>query len=266
MPKGQLLGQGRTAEIFAWENDQVLKLMRNPGASGSADQEARVAQIIDAAGLSAPAFAGQIVVDGRPGLLYERVNGPTLLQVVAQRPWRLLWAAQQQAILHAQMHNVSRPGLRSMRGHLQWCIDYVPQLTPSIKERALRRLRSLPDGNAICHGDFHPDNVIVSERGPVVLDWMTASSGPPAADVARTTLLFLGSGLPPAIPAAQIPVIKLIRRLYYQLYLRAYRRLRPMPGLLIQAWLPIMAAARLAESIAEEEAQWLAVVDSAFGT
>lgn len=265
MPKGQLIGQGRLAEVFGWDDGQVVKLMRSPGAQGEADYEARIARIVDTAKLAAPAFYGQVTVDGRPGLIYERVDGPTLLTELGKRPWRLVWGARQLAVLHAQMHNVTAPGLPTMRKQLDRNINNLPQLTTALKERILRRLRSLPDGNVICHGDFHPDNVIVSERGAVVIDWVTASHGPAAADVARTTLLLQGGGLPPGIDMGRRILIQTMRRIYYVLYLRTYQQLRPMPTLLIQTWLPILAAARLNEQIPAEEAHWLAVVNTAFG-
>ncbi len=46
-------------------------------------------------------------------------------------------------------------------------------------------------GTAVCHGDFNPSNVIVSEDGTLsVCDWAHATQGAPAADVAMTYLLF----------------------------------------------------------------------------
>ncbi|MCB0113460.1 MAG: aminoglycoside phosphotransferase family protein [Caldilineaceae bacterium] len=265
MSKGNLLGQGRIAEVFAWGDGQVVKLMRSSNAQGEADYEARIARIVDTAGLSAPVFAGQVTVDGRPGLIFERFDGPTLLTEVGQRPWRLVWAARQLGALHAQMHSVNAPGLPSLRSKLEHSIGRIPQLTPTVKDRILRRVRVLPDGDIVCHGDFHPDNVIVSARGPVVIDWVTASHGPAAADVARTAVLFMGGAMPPGIDVGRRILIQTIRRIFYVIYLRTYQRRHPVPSLLIQTWFPILAAARLNEHIPEEEARWLAVVDAAFG-
>lgn len=264
MQKGELLAQGRTAEVFAWGDDQILKLYRDFAPTHWADHELRVGRAVIDAGLAAPIIHGLVDVDDRRGLIYERVDGPTLLQSVARRPWTLVQAARQLATLHAQMHNTSRPELPSQREQLHRSIQAAPQLTEELKARVRRRLASLPMGDAVCHGDYHPDNILLSARGPVIIDWMTASAGNPAADVARTTLLFLGNSLPPGMPPTQLVFVQAMRRLYYALYLRAYRRQRPMPSLAIQIWLPIMAAARLNEQIAEEEAQLLERVTRAF--
>ena len=163
------------------------------------------------------------------------------------------------------MHSVRRPQLPAQREQVRHAIQAAPQLTAETKARILRRLASLPTGDAVCHGDYHPDNILLSTHGPIVIDWMTVSAGNPAADVARTTLLFLRGSLPPGMPSTQRIFFQAVRRLYYALYLRAYRRLRPMPSLAIQTWLPILAAARLNEGIAEDEAQLLERVERAFG-
>jgi aminoglycoside phosphotransferase (APT) family kinase protein len=265
MPKGELLAQGRTAEIFAWGDDQILKLYRDFAPTHWVDHELWVALIIKEAGLAAPAVGELVEIDGQRGLLYERIEGPTLLQTVARRPWTMAQAARQFATLHAEMHTVRRPQLPSQHEQLRHAINAAPSLTEELKARVLRRLASLPAGDAVCHGDYHPDNILLSAHGPVIIDWMTVSAGNPAADVARTTLLFLGNSLPPGMPSVQRIFFQAVRRLYYALYLRAYQRLRPMPSLAIQIWLPILAAARLNEQIPEEEAQLLERVTRAFG-
>ena len=46
----------------------------------------------------------------------------------------------------------------------------------------------------LIHVDFHPDNVLLSERGPVVIDWANSRSGKPAFDVAMTWVIVATSG------------------------------------------------------------------------
>ena len=57
------------------------------------------------------------------------------------------------------------------------------------------RLHEIPfEGERLLHLDFHPDNVLLSQRGPVVIDWANARAGDPALDVAMTWVICATSG------------------------------------------------------------------------
>ena len=57
------------------------------------------------------------------------------------------------------------------------------------------RLEGMPKHNKLCHGDFNPSNVIITDDGTAyVIDWSHATQGNASADVARTYLLFWLNG------------------------------------------------------------------------
>ncbi|MFN8472471.1 MAG: phosphotransferase [Anaerolineae bacterium] len=255
--KGELLGEGRTAEVFAWGRDRVLKLYRAEMPPEWVDHEARVSRAVYDAGVAAPAVEGVVEIDGRRGIIYERVEGPTLIQWVMARPSRILEGGRILADLHVAMHSREGAGLPPQVAALRHDIEYAPPLEEADRVRLLQRLDRLPTGTAVCHGDFHPDNVVLTPRGPIVLDWPQASSGSPAADVARTELLFKHAALPPHLKLAQRVVIQASRRIFLAAYLRHYRSRRPLDESEVAAWMPIIAGARLNEYIPEEEANLL---------
>lgn len=256
-----VIGRGRTADILAWEGGRALKLFHDGVSAGAAQAEARTAQLIQAAGLPAPACHGMIEVEGRLGILFDRVSGPTLLRDMTSRPWRLLAAAHLLATLHAGMHQRSAPGLPSQPERLERRIRAAPALSPAARQAVLDALARLPSGAAICHGDFHPDNVVITSRGPVVLDWADATSGHPLGDVARTSLLLQLGGIPPGTPGRR--VFEVGRTLFHRAYVRRYFQLRSGAREQLDAWRAPVAAARLAEAIAEEQDRLLAIVEAA---
>lgn len=265
--KGALIGVGRIAEVFAWGDSRVLKLFRPEFPQEWAEHEARVSRAVCAAGVHAPAVGAVVEIDGRKGVVYERVDGPTMLHAVGEQPWTMPRAARQLAELHAQMHTCTCETLPSQREKLRSAIQRVEQLSDDLKACLLASLDHLPDGNAICHGDFHPDNVLMTARGPVTIDWPTASRGNPLADVARTAVLFQVGGLPPSAEGPQslaVRVLLRMRRVFYRIYERRYCALRSVARKDIEPWLPIQAAVRLNERIPGEEACLLAWVEEAF--
>jgi aminoglycoside phosphotransferase (APT) family kinase protein len=135
-----------------------------------------------------PAAYEFVEVEGRPGIVFERVEGPSLLEHAQARPWTLFEAVRLLAELHAQIHRCVAPvELPSQREWSAGDIDAVADLSATEKEAARRCLAELPDGTALCHGDFHPGNVLITPRGPVIIDWETATRGHPLGDVACTS-------------------------------------------------------------------------------
>ena len=260
------IGFGRTAEVYAWGKDQILKLYRPEMPCGWIADEARVGRIVAEAGLAVPSVGDVIELEGRLGIIYERIVGPSMLDELVRRPWTIFRSARQFAEVHAAMHACQRPELPSLRESLTRAIRYAPALPEATRTLASAALQRLPDGNAICHGDYHPDNLIASPRGAIVIDWMTGTHGNPAADVARTVLLFQTAVLPEGVSAIKRVMTQIFRRAFLAAYLRAYRRLRPISAADIARWLPILAAARLNERIAAEEAALLRLTEAAGST
>lgn len=249
------LARGRTADVFAWEDGQILKLFHNWFPREDIEFEQRIARAVHASGVNAPDVIGNIVqVEGRNGLIYERVNGRSMLELLPHQPWNIFAFAKRFARLHVQMHErVFKADISTQRSKLEYRIQHIEVLPPSLRAALLGRLVSLPDEERICHGDFHPANVLVTPQGDAVIDWMDASRGNPLADVARTTVIFLG-----AVESGQVsnPFMKTFVRTFHSAYLKEYFRLRPGGEEEYRRWLPIIAAARLSEGIRELET-WL---------
>jgi aminoglycoside phosphotransferase (APT) family kinase protein len=260
---GPLIATGRTAEVFGWTSGTVVKLLR-PGFPDSLGEEEAIAAVrVTAAGLAAPRFLGTQRVDGRYGLVYERVDGPSMVEVAVREPARAEALAARLAELHAAMHERSGSGLPETRDRLRSAIEHAPHVAADARLAALERLDALPTGSAIVHGDFHPGNVVMTERGPVVIDWLTAGIGPPAADVARTTFLLTGTVLDDTIPRERHALVEALRHRFAGAYLARYRAVRPLDETELAAWrLPILVA-RATERVAGEQATLPALIAAA---
>jgi aminoglycoside phosphotransferase (APT) family kinase protein len=247
-----LLGAGMRAEVFAWEPGIALKLDRHPGDASLIELERAALAAANAAGIPAPRLHGRVEVDGRPGLLLERLEGEDLLATLSRRPWRAVHVARAMGEVHAALHRTAAPpSLPSLREVLEWRIgsDLVP---PDIRDRALRRLESLPDGDRLLHGDFHPANLLPGREGPVAIDWTNAARGDPAADVARTRIIIQRAPLPASLPRPAARLMVRGRELLLWGYLREYSSRIALDRDALERWEPVWAAARLSEDIPEE--------------
>jgi tRNA A-37 threonylcarbamoyl transferase component Bud32 len=222
LDRAALLGRGLCADVYAWGDGRVLKLFHAPAGSERAHREFAATRAVHSAGLPVPAVDDVIEVEGRLGIVFERIEGPSLLGHTQARPWKLFAAVRLAAALHADIHRYSAPaGLPSFRERILARIE-ESDASAADKQSALQRLASLPDGTALCHGDFHPDNILLSPRGPVVIDWSSASRGHPIGDVAWTSRLMRTANLPPWSPWFAHLLLRSLRPAHHRTYLRCY--------------------------------------------
>ncbi|MCB8921732.1 MAG: phosphotransferase [Ardenticatenaceae bacterium] len=249
---GQLIAEGRTAEVYALDEDRVIKLFYDWCPSPWIQQEIEIANFIASMPIPSPKALKSIEIKGRQGIIYERVNGPSMLKLSTARPWMLFHFARQLAELHTEIHKNKVNGLPSQRNALAGVIQQLKSLSPDIKASVLKLLDELPDGNTLCHFDFHPDQVLITNNGPVIIDWMTAQQGHPHSDVARTCII-LKFGQVPYGSWAMRRIINMWRGIFYQTYIRHYLVLNPgVSKEKIINWMIPVAAGRLDEAIPDE--------------
>jgi uncharacterized protein (TIGR02172 family) len=223
-----LIGKGLTSDVFTWGEERVLKLAFSWLPAATAEREFAVTQAIHAAGVPVPAAFEIVQIGARHGIVFERVRGPSLLRQVEKRPWTLFAAARQLAELHVRIHAYVAPGkLPSQREQIKRWVEGAVDFSEAEKEVARRQLAQLPPGDCVCHGDFHPGNIVLTARGPVIIDWSTGTRGHALADVARTSVLFESASLPDETPLHIRFLMKAARRLLHVTYLNRYLELRP---------------------------------------
>ncbi|HEX9091661.1 MAG TPA: phosphotransferase [Anaerolineales bacterium] len=251
---------GFTAQIYAWKDGQVLKLFNQGISRGNVETEAELTRIAGVAGLPVPAVGDIVEVEGRYGLEYERIDGISILEALAKQPWMFAMFAHQLAGLQADMHKVQVPEMPSQHKRLQAKINRARLLSQNLRQAALKALDQLPHDDKLCHGDFHPGNILLAGRGPVIIDWLDASKGHPLMDIASSTLLFGGGPISPGTPGA--PMIRLLRQWFYRSYLRRYGEFCPFDRKQLSKWIPVAAAARLDENITRDENRLLSIAQT----
>lgn len=191
----ELVGRGRSADVFEHGEGRVLRRYRTPR-----NTRLEVAAMEHARAHGFPAPAARAVSD--TDIVMDRVTGPTMLADLTRRPWRIMRHADSLAALHHRLQRIAAPS---------WLE------TP------------LGEGDALLHLDLHPENVLLSPSGPVVIDWPNAARGPGAADVAHTWIV-LACSLPPE-GAYRQAVSAVGRDLFLRRFLRSFDRDQLAPHL-----------------------------------
>lgn len=255
---GIKLGAGREAEVYAWGDGAVVKLYR-PGFGGHRAEAMALANL-DGHGV-APKLIDTVDRDGRTGLVLERLGGSDMLSRLRAQPWRVLGLARALAGTHLAVHQVRAPAaLPALRQVLAVRIhDAV--MPPDLRDYALRVLGRLPDGDRLCHGDYHPGNVLLAIDRVAVIDWSNAARGAPEADHARTMLLLRWADPVADTTLASRALITAGRSGFAHAYARAYHAGLSRPLRQVSSWLVVHAAARLAEGIEVEHGPLIDYLD-----
>jgi len=226
MTLGIKIGEGNTAEIFAWGDGQVIKLFREFMPRSTIEQEVSVSQAIMNAGVLVPRVFGLEEVDGKTGIIYERIDASSMLERLLENPALAEEMGCCMAELHAAMHSrIDVRGMTSQKKALEKAILHAELLRDKEKEEIVARLHELPEGKALCHGDFHPGNVLLGKSGPIVIDWSTGVSGNASADAMRTRMMLEHTVLPPETAGDWSRRLEAIRMKLCEAYVGRYLEL-----------------------------------------
>ena len=176
-----------------------------------------------------------------------------MLELMAKMPWMIFRYARQMAGLHAQIHSIETDSIPEQKQSLEFFIKRIENISNEEKEIILSYLNSLEIKKFLCHGDFHPDNVLISGGKPYIIDWMTAVSGNPEADLARSIVMLKYGKLPPQVPFLTRTLLYTFKSLYCNLYVKYYRELTGISMDAVEKWFLPVAAARLNEYLFDKE-------------
>ncbi|NUU61673.1 phosphotransferase family protein [Paenibacillus agri] len=253
--KGKLVGEGRTAEIWEYGDRKVLKLYREGIPADQVTKEYSISVYAHTLGIRTPQPIELAEVEGRSGIVFQQIEGSSVLTLLGKSPWKVGQYARKLAKLHYDLHTLDAgEDLGVQKERLKWSIHEAPLLNESEKQAILSYLDTLPVGGKLCHGDFHPDNILMD--GQVwIIDWMTGLAGDPAGDAARSVVMFSMGVVPEGTPAIAKLVIGFIRKRLTKDYLREYLKLSGQTREEIERWILPVAAARLTEwlPVAEKE-------------
>jgi hypothetical protein len=241
-------------------NEQVVKLFPLTYPRVNVGEEARLTQLMKQVGIEVPFVHRVADRDGQLGIVMDKINGPDYLEWVLRRPAALNKLATYFAYEHHEIHMHRLPELPSLKERLSDRIGACADLTLEEKTAAARALKPLPDGDYVLHGDFHPENVIVSLDGPVVLNWGEAARGHFLADVAKSSLLMELGALPWRRRGPKKAEIEGIWDRFRFTYQFEYLKIANFPEEDLEAWKLPLAAAMLADGFEEERGALLALI------
>ncbi len=203
---------------------------------------------VEETGLNIPKILEVTMTDGKWTIVSEYIKGKTLAELMNENPDKKDEYLNLFVDLQLTMHSKTCPGLNKLKDKMNRKISET-NLSATVRYDLHTRLEAMPKHNKLCHGDFNPSNIIISEDGtPYILDWSHATQGNASADAARTYLLFWLNG---DIDGA---------KKYLDLFCEKINTAKQY----VQKWMPIVAASQTVKGNAQEREflnSWIDVVD-----
>lgn len=168
MDTGHLLGSGRSADVYALDDSWVLRRYRD---AADTTPELAVMSYLSAFGFPVPRIGPPTEEAGPGDLVMQRLTGPTMAE----------------ALMAGSLD--ARRGGEMLAGLLRELHALPARVSPDPEARIL-------------HLDLHPENVMLTGHGPVVIDWSNTTEGSPGTDRAMSALILAQTSLTPGFPAA----------------------------------------------------------------
>lgn len=238
----------RNSKTIYRDGDRCIKVFNAEYSKADVLNEALNQARVEETGLNIPKILEVTMIDGKWAIVSEFIKGKTLAQLMEENPDKKAEYIEYLVDLQMSVHAKTAPLLNKLMDKMRRKIAET-DFDATTRYDLHTRLEGMPKHNKVCHGDFNPSNVIISEDGvPYIIDWSHATQGNASADVARTYLLFWLNG---DINGAEI-------------YLDTFCKKSNTEKRYVQKWMPIVAASQSVKGNEKEReflTSWVGVVD-----
>lgn len=230
------------------DGDNCIKVFDSDYSKADILNEALNQARIEETGIRIPKIREVLTIDGKWAIVSDYIKGKTLAQLMEENPEKKNEYLELLVDLQMDVHSHTCPLLTKLKDKMNRKIS-AADLDATTRYDLHTRLESMPKHNKVCHGDFNPSNIIITEDGtPYILDWSHVTQGNASADVARTYLLFWLAG---DIEGANT-------------YLDLFCKKSDTAKQYVQKWMPIVAASQSVKGNEKERQfllSWVNVVD-----
>ena len=230
------------------DGDKCIKVFSEGFSKADVLNEALNQARIESTGLNIPKILEVTMIEGKWAIVSEFIKGKTLAQLMEEDPEKKDEYLALLVDLQLEMHSKTCAHLNKLKDKMNRKIS-ESKLDATTRYDLHTRLEGMPKHKKVCHGDFNPSNIIITEDGtPYILDWSHATQGNASADAARTYLLFWLNG---DIEGA---------KKYLDLFCEKSNTAKQY----VQKWMPIVAASQSVKGNEHEREfllSWVNVVD-----
>lgn len=230
------------------DGDKTIKVFGEEYSKADILNEALNQARVEETGLNVPKLIEVTKIEGKWAIVTEYIEGKTITALMQENPDKKAEYLEMFVKLQMEVHSKRSPLLNKLKDKMQRKIQSA-DIKSSTRYDLHTRLEAMPKHHKVCHGDFHPSNIVIKDDGTAyIFDWAHATQGNASADIARTYLLFCLDG----------------NEELANEYLDLFCKLSNTKKKYVQKWMPIVAASQSVKGKPEERQfllSWTDVVD-----
>ncbi len=230
------------------DGDKVIKLFDETYSKADILNEACNQARIETTGIPVPKVLEVAMIEGKWAIVSEFIQGRTFAEIMAEHAGERDTCLEQFVEIQQSVLSHTCAGLNELKHKMNRKISQA-DIDATTRYDLHMRLNGLSQENSVCHGDFNPSNIIITDDGtPYILDWSHVTQGHRAGDAARTYLLFWLAG---DVECANK-------------YLEIFCRKTDTARQIVQKWMPIVATSQSVKGHEKEREfllSWANVVD-----
>ena len=221
------------------DSDNTIKLfIENYSKADILNEALNQARVEEGTDLKIPKLREVTKIDNRWALVSDYIEGTSLEELMNNNPEKV--DEYLDILVKIQLEIVSKqvPLLNDMKEKYRRRITNTNLIDDNVRYELLQRLEGMEDHKKVCHGDFNPSNIVITENGEhFIIDWAHVTQGNASGDAATTYLLFCMQG----------------KKEVAEKYLTKFSEMSSINKMNIQKWIPIVALNELTKGKKEEE-------------
>ncbi|WP_409274614.1 phosphotransferase family protein [Neobacillus sp. SCS-31] len=239
MKLGTPIAIGNTAKIYL-HNSRIYKVFNDYLPETESFFESEKQKYAYSCGLPVPKIIDVTKIGGKQAIVMEFIKGRSIGNILSENVEQAEYYMNISVEIHQEIHKIEADSIEHMAEKLNRQIESAHNLDNRHKSALIRRLNRMTFESRLCHGDYHPYNLIMSGNNVTIIDWVDSSAGDIRADVYRTYLL-----------------LSHVSNELAEMYLRLYCEKSGLVKDEVLQWAPIIAAARLSENVSSEDSKRL---------
>lgn len=259
-----LIAKGGEADVYDIGDGKVLRVLRNQNGR-SFGTEKELFPLLGKHHISVPTVYEYIETDDMIAITMQKISGISMLDQLRHHPFQIIHGIEKFAGMHAHLLNIHSGGkLYSIHDIVSRLTLQASFLDQKLIDFVWKLLKELPVSDCLCHGDFHPGNILIQDNTCYIIDWGAAYCGNYVSDIAHTYLLMTNVPMIPGQNRMQHAIISGIGHFMSKTYLKQILKLKEFSLSDFSKWTVIMALKRVCYGMPSEKSARIKYISNCY--